>query len=91
MAASSCLDREISVRTVIVTACSRLSDGTLKSISNATVSMVSESPAKASRTLFLWCPSHQQKLREHSIKSAVDLEKVGNRIVAIASINTSKR
>ena len=35
---------------------------------------------------FLWCPSRQQKLREHSIKSTGDLEKVGNRIVAIASI-----
>ena len=29
-------------------------------------------------------------LREHSIKSSGDLEKVGNRIVAIASINTCK-
>ena len=40
---------------------------------------------------FLWCPSHRRKFREHSIKSAGDLEKVGNRIVAIASINTCKR
>ena len=40
------------------------------------------------RTLrFLLCPSRGRKLREHSIKSAGDLEKV-NRIVAIASINT---
>ena len=40
---------------------------------------------------FLWYPSCWQKLREHSIKSAGDLEKVGNRIVAITSINTCKR
>ena len=42
----------------------------LKAILNATVSMVSESPAK---TLH---------------KEGGDLEKVGNRIVSIASINT---
>ena len=36
---------------------------------------------------FLWCPSRQQKLGEHS-KECGDLEKVGNRIVAIGSINT---
>ena len=47
----------------------------LKAISNATVSMVSESPSH-------W--------REHSIKSGGDLEKVGKRIVAIASMNTCK-
>ena len=35
------LDREISVRSVIVTACCRQSDGMLKAISNGTVSMVS--------------------------------------------------
>ena len=52
MAASSHLDQEISVRTVIVTACCRLSNGMLKAISNTTVSFVSESPAKASRTLY---------------------------------------
>ena len=46
------VDREISVRTAIVTACCRQSDGMLKAISNATVSMVSESLAKASRTLY---------------------------------------
>ena len=45
-------DREISVRTAIVTACCRLSDGMLKVISNAMVSMVSELPAKALRTLY---------------------------------------
>ena len=56
--------------------CCCLSDGTLKAISNAAVSMVSESPAKASKTLY---------------KGAGDLKKVGNRIVAIVSINTSKR
>ena len=39
---------------------------------------------------FLRCPSHRRKLQEHSIKSAGDLEKVGNRIVAIGSINTCK-
>ena len=43
---TSRLDREISVRTVIVTACHRQSDGMLKAISNATVSMVSKSLAK---------------------------------------------
>ena len=47
----------------------------LKAISNAIVSM---------------CPSHRQKLKEHSIKSTGNLEKVGNRIVAIASVNTCK-
>ena len=41
-AASSCLDREISV----IIACCRQSDGMLKAISNAMVFMVSESPAK---------------------------------------------
>ena len=46
------LDREISVRTVRVTACCRQSDGMLKAISNATASMVFESPVKASRTLY---------------------------------------
>ena len=40
------------LRTVIVTECSRQSHGTLKAISNATVSMVSESPVKTSRTLY---------------------------------------
>ena len=41
------------------------------------------------RTLrFLWCPSHRQKLREYPLKSRGDLEKVGNRMVGIASINT---
>ena len=35
--------------------------------------------------------SRQRKLREHSIKSRDDLEKVGNRIVAIAYMNTCKR
>ena len=49
----------------------------LKAISNATVSMVSELPAKI--------------FREHSIKSQGDLEQVGKRIVAIASMNTCKR
>ena len=74
-AASSCLDREISVRIVIVTACCHQSNGTLKAI----------------RILrFLWYPSHWRKLREHSIKSRGDLEKVGNRMVAIASMNTCK-
>ena len=52
--------------------CYRLNDGMLKAISNAVVSMVSESPAEASRM------------------SAGSLEKVGNRVVAIASINTCK-
>ena len=33
-------------------ACCRLSDGTLKAVSNAAVSMVSELPVKASRTLY---------------------------------------
>ena len=33
-------------------ACFRLSNGTLKAILNATVSTLSESPAKASRTLY---------------------------------------
>ena len=47
----------------------------LKAILNATVSMVSESPAKASRTLY---------------KERMGLEKVGNRVVAIASVNTCK-
>ena len=65
--ASSRLDREISVRTAIVIACCRLSVGMLQAISNATVS--------------LRCPSRRRKFREHSIKSAWDLEKVGNRIV----------
>ena len=51
-AASSHLDREISVRTVIVTACCRQSDGLLKAISNVLVSMMSESQAKTSRTLY---------------------------------------
>ena len=59
-----------------VTACCRQSDGTLKAISNAMVSMASESLAKASRTLYNECR---------------DLEKVGNRIVAITSVNTCKR
>ena len=48
----------------------------LKAISNATVSM---------------CQSHRRKLREHPIKSAGVLEKVGNRIVAIVIINACKR
>ena len=39
---------------------------------------------------FLWCLSCRQKLREHSIKRAGNLEKVGNRVVAIASVNTCK-
>ena len=51
MAVSSCFNREISVQTAIVMACCRLSDGTFKAIANAMVSMVSESPVKASRTL----------------------------------------
>ena len=69
-ATCSCLDREILVRTVIVTACCRQSDGTLKALLSAR---------------FLWSPSHRRKLREYSIKNAGDLERVGNRIVAIAS------
>ena len=69
------LDREISVRTVIVTACCCQSNGTFKAILNAKVSMVSELPAKTLRILY---------------KSGGDLEKVGNRIVAIASMNTCK-
>ena len=40
---------------------------------------------------FLLCPSRQRKPQEHSIKSAGDLEKVGNRIVAIASIINCNR
>ena len=43
-----------------VTACCCQSDGTLNAISNATVSMVSESPAKTSRTLY----KEQKKFRE---------------------------
>ena len=31
-----------------------------------------------------------KKLRDHSIKSGGDLEKVGNRMAAIASMNTCK-
>ena len=54
---------------MIVTASCRQIDGMLKAILNATVSMVSESLAKASRTLY---------------KERRDFEKVGNRIVAIA-------
>ena len=50
--ASSRLDREISVRTVTVTACCRHNDGMLKAILNAMVSMVSKLPAKASRALY---------------------------------------
>ena len=42
----------MSVKTITVTAYSCQSDGMLKAISNAMVSMVSESPAKASRTLY---------------------------------------
>ena len=41
------------MRTVIVTVCRCLSDGTLKAISNAMVSMVSESHVKDSRTLYI--------------------------------------
>ena len=48
--------------------------------------------SKLFRTLrFLLCPSRQRKPQKHSIKSAGDFEKVGNRIVAIASINNCKR
>ena len=39
---------------------------------------------------FLWCLNYRRKLREHSIKGGGDLEKVSNRIVAIASMNTCK-
>ena len=65
--------REISVRTARATACCRLSDGTLEAISNATVSMVSKSLEKASRTLY---------------KGRRGFKEGGNRIVAIANINT---
>ena len=39
---------------------------------------------------FPWYPSRQQKLGEHSIKNGGDLEKVDNKILAMASTNTCK-
>ena len=50
-AASSHLDRDISVRTVIITVCGHQSDGMLKAILYATVSMVSKLPTKALKAL----------------------------------------
>ena len=48
----SYIDREISVKTLTVTVCCCQSDGMLKAISNALISMVSESLAKASKMLY---------------------------------------
>ena len=51
-AVTLCLDREISERTAIVIPCCRQSEGMLQAILNAMASMVSESPAITSRTLY---------------------------------------
>ena len=76
MAASSRFHREISVITIIVTACCSQSDRTLYAISITAISTFS---------------SRLRKLQEKSIKSGGDLEEVGNRMVAKPSINTCNR
>ena len=76
MAVTSRLDQGIPERTVIVIVCCLQSEGTLEAILNAMVSKASD---------------RRLQLQEHSIKSGRDLKKVGNRVVAIASMNTCKR